>query len=233
MTNSIHPSAQISGDVELGDGNTIGPLVVIVGPAVIGDGNWIGTGAVIGAPPEVRDWDHPRDASRLSSGNGIRIGSGNTIREYAQIHQGWHATTALGDDNFVMNQVYVAHDCHIADHATLASSVLLAGHVRIGSHANLGLGCAVHQRRRVGFGAMVGMGSVVTRDVVPFAKAYGNPARYRGLNGVGMRRLGVPEDAVHAVEAAYQAHQSLDAIPAGAGGEIVARAWQEWGSGHD
>lgn len=201
--NSIHPTAVVSGDVRLGEGNTIGPFAVITGPVELGDGNWIGAGVVIGAPPEVRSWEHPRDAADLSSGNGIRIGNRNVFREYAQVHQGWHARTVVGDDAFVMNQVYIAHDCRLGDGVTLASSVLLAGHVRIGDGANLGLGTSVHQRRYVGRGAMVGMGSVVTRDVPPWAKAFGNPARVRGANTVGMSRAGIGAAAVDAVAALY------------------------------
>lgn len=210
VSNSIHPTAILVGDVRLGDDNTIGPFVTITGPVTIGDGNWIGAGVVIGAPPEVRGHEHPRTTSDVA-GNGIDIGDRNIIREYAQIHQGWKARTRLGDDLFIMNQSYVAHDCEIGNGVTMASSVLLAGHVRVGAGANLGLGTSVHQRTRIGDGAMVGMGAVVTRDVPPFAKAYGSPARVRGANSVGMERAGMSRSAIAAVELAYGAN-NLDLI---------------------
>ena len=149
--NEIHPSVVIAGDVRFGTGNVIGPNVVVYGPVTIGDDNWIGAGVVIGAPPEVRSFAHPRGGKR-TAGAGARIGDGNVIREYAQIHQGWKQPTVIGDDAFIMNQVYVAHDCVLADGVTLASSVLLAGHVHVGDRANLGLGTAVHQGRHVGQG---------------------------------------------------------------------------------
>ena len=225
--NSIHPTAQIAGDVQLGSGNTVGPFVVLTGPLVIGDGNWFGAGVVIGAPPEVRSWEHPRDADQPSSGNGIRIGDRNVLREYAQVHQGWHATTTICDDAFIMNQVYVAHDCMIGDGVTLASSVLLAGHVQLGAGANLGLGTAVHQRRYVGRGAMVGMGSVVTRDVPPYAKAYGNPARVRGANTVGMERAGIEEELIAEAAALYRGDLSRDALDGLRRGRL-ADAVDEW-----
>ena len=82
-----------------------------------------------------------------------------------------------------MNKVYVGHDGDIGDGVTMASSVTLGGHVVVGDRANLGLGAIVHQRRVIGPGVMLGMGSVVTRDVPPFAKAFGNPARVRGQLG--------------------------------------------------
>lgn len=211
--NAIHPTARLSGDVRLGAGNTIGAFAVITGPVEIGDDNWFGSGVVIGAPPEVRGWPHPTDAENPSSGNGITIGDGNVVRENVQIHQGWKGTTRVGDGTFIMNQSYLAHDCIVDDGATLASSVLLAGHVHIGANANLGLGTSVHQFRTIGRGAMIGMSSAVTRDVPPFAKAFGNPAVVRGANIVGMERSGIPADLISVLRAVYDGEGSdLEAV---------------------
>lgn len=201
--NQIHPTAIIAGDVRLGSDNVIGPHAVITGPVVIGDGNWLGAGVVIGAPPEVRSWPHqvkPEDPA----GNGVRIGDRNVIREYAQVHQGWKQSTVIDDDAFIMNQAYVAHDCHLENGVTLASSVLLAGHVHVESRANLGLGTTVHQFRTVGRGAMVGMSSAVTRDVPPFAKVFGNPATVRDANVVGMERMGLESELIATLTAVYR-----------------------------
>jgi UDP-N-acetylglucosamine acyltransferase len=228
IINSIHASAQLIGDVTLGTGNTIGPLVVIIGPVRIGDNNWIGTGSVIGAPPEVRDWPHPRDAAALSSGRGIDIGDGNIIREHVQIHQGWHEITRVANETFIMNQCYLAHDSQVEDSVTLASSVLLAGHVRIGTAANLGLGTSVHQRRYIGDGVMIGMGSVVTRDVPPFSRAFGNPARLHGANRVGMRRLGIPDATIDSVQRAYERVVDDDSIRALGGQPGLETAVEKW-----
>lgn len=230
--NSIHPTAQLIGEVSLGSGNLIGPLVVIIGPVTIGDGNWIGTGAVIGAPPEVRSWQHPMDAAELDTGKGIVIGDRNVIREYVQIHQGWHDITRVGNDVFLMNQSYIAHDCTVEDRATLASSVLLAGHVRVGVGANLGLGSSVHQRCYIAEGAMVGMGSVVTRNVPPFAKAYGNPARVHGANVVGMERAEIPARTIGAAVSAYQQpfDDALESLVGAAGLERALAGWLRHGA---
>lgn len=193
--NDIHPLASVSGDVRLGERNTIGAFAVITGPVTIGDDNWIGAGVVIGAPPEVRSFTHPRSPSD-AAGGGVIIGNRNVVREYAQIHHGWKAQTRVGDDAFVMNQCYIAHDCEVGDRVTLASSVLLAGHVQVRDDANLGLSTSVHQFREIGRGTMVGMGSVVTKDAPPYSKVYGNPAEVRGANVVGMQRSGVPAEVI-------------------------------------
>lgn len=207
--NDIHPTAQIGPDVTLGHGNSIGAFVVISGRVVIGDDNWIGAGVILGAPPEVRSFEHPRGVA-ASFGAGLSVGSRNVFREYAQIHAGWKATTTIGSDTFIMNQVYVGHDGALADGATLASSVLLGGHVTIGAGANLGLGAQVHQFRTVGPGAMVGMGATVTRDVPAFAMSFGSPARTRGANRVGLERRGVPQPTIDAVDAAYRDGNPVD-----------------------
>lgn len=228
--NDIHPTVVMQGDVRFGTGNTIGPNAVIYGPVVIGDDNWIGAGVIIGAPPEVRAFTHPRGDQAQSVSRGVRIGDRNVIREYAQVHGGWNATTVVGDDAFIMNQVYVAHDCRLDDDVTLASSVLLAGHVHVGEHANLGLGTAVHQGRYIGRGAMIGMSSVVTRDIPPFAKAYGSPARIASANAVGMRRLGVPDDAIDALADLYESGGGPDALPDLEGVPTLESAFGEWRS---
>lgn len=197
--NEIHPTAILSGEVRLGHGNRIGPNCIIEGPVELGDHNWIGGGAVIGAMPEVRSLDH---FARNGVG-GVRIGDRTVIREASQIHQGWNRTTEIGNDVFIMNQSYVAHDCVIGDFATLASSVLLAGHVSVGEGANLGLGTKVHQFRVVGAGCIVGMGSVVSRDLPAISKAYGAPAKVRGANIVGLERLGATPELIALVKEAY------------------------------
>lgn len=203
--NTLHPTAIISGEVTMGEGNVIGPFVVITGPVSIGNGNWIGTGAVIGALPEVRAFPHlPADGpDGHEEPRGVRIGDHTVIREYSQVHQGWQAATVIGDRAFIMNQSYIAHDCQIGADVTIAGGARLAGHVRVGDGANIGLGALVHQRREIGRGAMVGMGSVVTRDVPDFAKAYGNPARVHGLNLRGAQAAGYQEEDLVLLAAAF------------------------------
>ena len=194
-SNLIHPSAVIDPGVIIGSGNIIGAFARIFQNTVIGDDNFIGAGVTIGAYPEHRSVNHLDENSFLEL-PGVHIGSKVVIREYVQIHQGLAKTTRIGDGAFIMNQTYIAHDCEVGSEVVLASSVLLAGNVSIGDQSNLGLGTKVHQGISLGRLVMIGMGSVVTRNVPDFAKAYGVPARIRGVNTVGMKRLGYPESEI-------------------------------------
>ncbi len=213
--NKVHPAAVIGADVVLGQGNVIGPYVVILGPARLGDGNWIGPHVVVGTPAEIRGIDHGEALGGI--GAGVQIGNRNVLREFVTVQQGHRATTTIGDDCYLMTRVYLAHDDVVGDEVTMAAGATLGGHVHVGAGANLGMGAIVHQRRVIGPTAMIGMGSVVTRDIRPYALAYGNPARVRGVNQVGMRRARVPEATIARLEASYSAGGSAefprDAVP--------------------
>jgi UDP-N-acetylglucosamine acyltransferase len=190
----IDPTAVVSPLATVGEGVVIGPHAVVYDSADIADGVWIGAGAVIAAPAEIRGSSHfgwPRSTEGLFR---TVIGSGTVIREHVVVGQGVEGDTVIGRDGYIMNGAYVAHDCFLGEQVTLASGTRLAGHVWLGRGANLGLNVSVHQRRRIGGGAMIGMGAVVTHDVRPFAKAYGNPARVVGANVFRLRALGLSED---------------------------------------
>ncbi len=224
--NSIHPTSVVGDSVELGERNVIGPYAVIVGPTRIGDANWIGPHVVIGTPAEIRGIDHGADIVGSSVGNGVRIGSNNTVREYATIQQGHYAVTTISDGCYLMNKVYIGHDDEISDAVTMASSVSLGGHVHVGAGANLGMNVTVHQRRIIGPLAMIGMGAVVTRDIPPYALAYGNPCRIHGANRIGMQRAGIPDATVHAIEMGYTPGQGTENGP----DLTMTAAWPWWDS---
>ncbi|GAA1650459.1 UDP-N-acetylglucosamine acyltransferase [Catellatospora bangladeshensis] len=227
--NRIHPTAIIGPEVELGTGNVIGPYSVLLGPLRVGDGNWIGPHVSIGAPAEIRGGAHPAAWDEPGEGPGITIGDRNTFRDFVCVHQpsaGSPAGTVVGSDCYIMNKVYIPHDAQLGDAVTIASSVAMGGHVKLGDGVNLGLNSTVHQRRIVGPGAMVGMGSVITRDVPPYAKSFGNPARVRGVNTVGMSRAGIPAEAIEALVDLYAKDDfSPEHIPAG-----LERAFTWWQS---
>lgn len=200
--NDIHPTAIITGEVEIGTGNTIGPHVVICGPCKIGDNNWIGPGVVIGTPGEYQGRPHATSWTE-GSGGFVSIGSNNVLREYVTVHVSPNSETKIGNGCYVMSKTYIPHDAVLEDNAKLASMVILGGFVHIGESAYLGMGAIVHQRLVIGAGAMVGMGSVVTRNVPPLAKSYGVPAKVIGINDIKLSQFGISESNATVLEHEY------------------------------
>ncbi|MBA0124210.1 UDP-N-acetylglucosamine acyltransferase [Haloechinothrix sp. YIM 98757] len=230
MSNHIHDTAVIADGVELGDGNVVGPYAVLLGPAVIGDHNWIGPHVTIGAPasdaaaPHPRVWEHGPAGDPELDGYGVAIGDGNRIREYASVHQGTWRTTRLGSEGYYLRGVHVAHDCVVGDGVVLGSNTVLGGHCEVWSEANLGLGVLAHQRARVGPGAMVGMGAVVLREVGPFAVSAGVPARFTGINTVGLTRAGLGEEEIATLRPYLLGERALPdgGVPAGVAARLTA-----------
>ena len=130
----------------------------------------------------------------------VRIGSGNTFFEYTTVHRASGAgnATVIGDDNFVMAYVHIAHNCRVGSGCVITNGVQLAGYVELGDRANIGGLTGIHQFCRIGKLAMVGACSYVNKDIPPYVLAAGNPCRVLGLNSVGLRRarLGGPELAL-------------------------------------
>lgn len=201
--NRIHPTAVIGPEVELGDNNVIGPFAVILGPATIGNDNWIGPHTAIGTPGEMRGGPHVVAWEGEMRGGGTVIGDRNVIREFVTVQAPDVGQTRIGNDCYIMTKAHLPHDGVLEDGATVACAVLIGGHGLIGAKANLGLGAVLHQQLVVGPGAMVGMGSVVTKHVAPFAIAYGSPARTHGVNRVGMERAHFSAASIDALEEIY------------------------------
>ncbi len=199
----IHPTAVVGAGVVLGDGVTVGPHAVLTGPLTIGDRCWIGAGAVIGAPPEILGADHPTGWGEPGPHRGVVIGADTTIRELSTVHQGSERVTTIGAGCFVMNRVAVEHDVQVGDRCVLSAGSTFAGHVTVGTGANIGMHTVVHQRRVIGDGVVTGMGTVVVKDVPPFAKAFGNPVTLRGANTIGMSRSGFDGEDVAAIARQY------------------------------
>ncbi|MFE2757140.1 UDP-N-acetylglucosamine acyltransferase [Actinosynnema sp. NPDC059335] len=214
MANHIHHTAIVGDGVELGDGVTIGPGAVVLGPAVVEDGCWIGPGCVVGTPPEITSEPHNRAWDGDLAHRGVHLGEGVVVRELSTIHQGSYRPTTIGARSWLLNRVYVAHDCLVGTGVTLSAGTSLGGHVLVGDGVTVGMNAVVHQRRVVGPGSMVGMGTAVSRDVPPFAKAFGSPVRLHGVNSVGMSRAGYDGSAVDALRAAYADGRLPDPLPA-------------------
>jgi len=173
--------------------------VVLDGPMRIGRRNRIFHFASLGAAPQ--------DKKYGGEPTTVEIGDGNTIREYVTINRGTVqdvGVTRLGDDNWLMAYVHLAHDCQVGSHTIFANCTQLAGHVTIEDWAILGGFSAVHQFVRIGAHAFTGMGSAMSQDVPPYVTAVGNLARPVGLNTNGLKRRGFSEDALSALKRAYR-----------------------------
>jgi len=202
--NRIHPTAVIGENVTLGDHNTIGPYTVILGNTQIGSGNWIGPHSSIGSPGEIRGAEHPATWAGDDDAGSLIIGDNNVIRDFVSIHSGVARGTVIGNDCYIMNKAYIAHDGLLENGVTISGSVMIGGHSTILSGANLGMNASVHQRSVIGERVMVGMGAVVTHHLPPFAMVYGTPARVRGGNKVGMQRAGIADEIVTKVVEALE-----------------------------
>lgn len=195
----VGPFSVIGPDVSIEAGTVIGPHVVINGPTRIGRDNRIYQFASIG--------EAPQDKKYAGEPTELVIGDGNTIREGVTIHRGTvqdRGRTTLGDDNWIMAYVHIAHDCDVGSHTILANNAALAGHVRVGDHAILGGFTLVHQFCAIGAHAFTAFGSVIGKDVPPFMMVSGHPAHVHGLNSEGLKRRNFPADSLRALKQAYR-----------------------------
>jgi len=196
---SIGPFSIVSGNVSIGDGTWIGPHVVISGRTRIGRNNRIYQFSSVG--------EAPQHLGYAGEDTVVEIGDGNTIREYVTINRGTGeggGVTRIGDDNFLMAYVHIAHDCFIGSQTIFANCASLAGHVEVGNRAILGGFTLVHQFCRVGVHSITGIGCVCLQDVPPFVVAAGNRAQPHGINVKGLRRRGFSEDEITALKRAYR-----------------------------
>jgi UDP-N-acetylglucosamine acyltransferase len=195
----VGPYSIIGEHVEIGEGSTLGAHVVISGRTSIGRRNRIFHHVSLGEIPQ--DKKYAGEPTRLE------IGDDNVIREFCTFNVGTAQDlgyTRLGDRNWIMAYVHLAHDCVVANDTILANCVQLAGHVEIGDFAILGGFTGVHQFCRVGAHAITGVGSVVLADVPPFVIAMGNTAVPHGINSEGLKRRGFSPETIKEVRRAYK-----------------------------
>ena len=195
----VGPLAYVGRDVKLGDNCEIMAHAVVSGCCVIGADCVIHPHAVLGGPPQ--DLKYGGGETRLI------IGERNCIREGATVNTGTErggGVTVLGDDNFMMANSHVAHDCIVGDRVVLANNVMLAGHVRVQDGAILNGGAGVHHFTTIGRLAYVGGLSRITRDVPPYVIVEGHPSRVRGVNVIGLKRAGFDENVIRAIRSAHK-----------------------------
>jgi UDP-N-acetylglucosamine acyltransferase len=220
---SIHPTAIISGDVQLSDGVTIGPYSVlegkisiganttvlahtlVKGTTIIGSNCRLGPHATIGYDPQHLKFDG-RETYLIIEDNVV-------VREFASLHRATHEgiehATRVGSNCLLMAGSHVAHDCKVAHHVILTNTVQLGGHVTVGERAIIGGGTVVHQFCRIGRISMVAGGEAISKDILPFSAFIHR--RHKGYNAIGCRRSGMDTATIHAVRAAFHsihAHHS-------------------------
>jgi UDP-N-acetylglucosamine acyltransferase len=213
----IHPTAQIDPKAELDSsvkvgaysvigagvkiaaGCSIGPHVVIEGPSTLGLGNSIFQFASIGAAPQ--------DKKYAGEPTELIIGNNNTIREFVTLNRGTvqdQGVTRIGDRNWIMAYVHVAHDCVVGSDNIFANTVNLAGHVQVGDWVILGGYTGVHQFCKIGSHAMTAVGSVVLHDLPPFVMASGEAASAHGINAEGLKRRGFSTEQIAEIKKVYR-----------------------------
>lgn len=223
----IHQDAQLHESVKVGAYSIIGPNVsldegcvvgehsVISGRTRIGPNNCFYRFCSIGGQPQDKKYDNEETE--------LEIGSGNMFREFVTVNTGTvqdQGVTRIGNDNWIMSYVHIAHDCQIANHVILANSVQLAGHVHIGDWAIIGGSSAVHQFNHIGAHAMIGGMSGIRKDVPPFILGAGCPFKAAGINSIGLMRREFSKEQIALVKEAYKliylrnlhVHEAFDKI---------------------
>jgi UDP-N-acetylglucosamine acyltransferase len=217
MTTKIHPTAiidpkaELDSSVEIGAYTTvgagvrvgadtrIGSHVVLEGPTTIGKHNQIFQFSSLGARPQDKKYrDEPTT---------LEIGDNNTIREFCTFNRGTiqdKGTTKIGNDNWIMAYVHIAHDCVIGNNTIMANNSSLAGHVDIHDFAILGGFTLIHQFCKVGAHVITAVGSVVFKDIPPYITASGYDAQPHGINSEGLKRRGFSPESILEIKRAYK-----------------------------
>lgn len=217
MSTLIDPQAVIDPAARIADSATIGPFSVIGPDVVIGEATWVGPHVVINGPTTIGRENRifqfasvgeiPQDKKYAGESSRLEIGDRNVIREYVTINRGTaqeEAVTRIGNDNWIMAYVHIAHDCIVGNHTVFANNASLAGHVSIADYAILGGFTLVHQFCAIGTHAFSSFGSVISKDVPPYVMVAGNPARPRGLNSEGLKRKGYSDSVQKVLRDAYK-----------------------------
>lgn len=194
----IEPFVTISKNVVIDEGSWIGSNVTIMEGARIGKNVKIFPGAVVSAIPQDRKFG--------GEDTTLEVGDNTVIRECVTLNRGTEATnkTVIGKNCLIMAYVHVAHDCSIGDNCTLVNAVQLAGHVTIDDYATIGGAAAIHQFVKIGAHTMISGGSLVRKDVPPYTKAGREPLSYAGINSIGLRRRGYPNDKIAEIQEIYR-----------------------------
>jgi UDP-N-acetylglucosamine acyltransferase len=196
---SVGAYSIIGADVEIGDDCEIGPHVVIEGPTRIGSRCRIFQFSSLGAEPQDKKFRGERAT--------LEIGTDNTIREFVTLNRGTTdggGVTRIGDRNWIMAYVHMAHDCIVGNDCIFANAASLAGHVRVDDFVILGGFSLVHQFCQIGAHAFTAMGAVINRDVPPYTVVAGSYAEPKGINSEGLKRRGFTPESIMSIKRAYR-----------------------------
>lgn len=217
MSGNIHPTALVDPGAQLDSSARIGPYSVIGPNVTIGAGTEVGPHCVVDGVTTIGSENRiyrfcsiggmPQDKKYAGEPTRLVIGDRNTIREFTTLNTGTTqdgGETTLGDDNWIMAYVHVAHDCHLGNNIILANSVQLGGHVTVGDWAIVGGLTGVHQFSKIGAHSMTGGNSSLMQDMPPFLLGAGNPCRPVGINVEGLRRRGFSATVISTLREAYK-----------------------------
>jgi len=196
----IGPFSVIGANVKIDAGTRIASHVVINGPSIIGKNNQIFQYSSLG--------EAPQDKKYKGEPTLLEIGDNNTIREFCTFNRGTvqdKGTTKIGNDNWIMAYVHIAHDCDIGNHTIFANNSSLAGHVDVHDYAILGGFTLIHQFCKIGSHVITAVGSVVFKDIPPYVTAAGYDAKPHGINAEGLKRRGYSADSILQIKRAYKA----------------------------
>ena len=208
--NQIHPLAVIDPEAKLGDGNVIGPFCVIDKNVVIGDNNKLYNGVTLHFGTRLGNNNEifpgasistkPQDLKFQGEETTCEIGDNNSIRENVTISRGTASKgkTVVGNGNLLMENMHIGHDCIIGN------STKFAGEVVVDDYAIISATCLFHQFTRVGSYIMFQGGTRTSQDIPPYVIAGKEPVRYAGVNLIGLRRRGFPNEVIEAIHDAYR-----------------------------
>ncbi|CAN5585619.1 acyl-ACP--UDP-N-acetylglucosamine O-acyltransferase [soil metagenome] len=212
----IHETAIVSPQAEIGEDCYIGAFSTVGDEVVLGNRVRLESHVVVDGKTEIGDDTRvypfvsiglaPQDLKYAGEPTAVEIGKRNHIREFVTVHRGTSGgggLTRIGDDNLLMAQAHIAHDCLLGNEIIMANAATLAGHVEIADRANIGAYSGVHQFCRIGLEAFVGGYSVVVKDAMPYAVIQGNHAKCYGLNRVGMNRRGYAKETIEKLHSAF------------------------------
>lgn len=213
----IHPTALIADTAVIADDAEIGPYTIIGDRVEIGAGTKIDSHVVINGPTRIGENNHiyqfasigddPQDKKYRNEDTRLEIGDRNTIREYCTISRGTvddRGVTVMGDDNWIMAYVHIAHDCRIGNKTIMANNTTLAGHVHVGDWAIFGGFSGAHQFCHIGAHSFLGMYSGVNQDVPAYVMVFGLPGTPAGINSEGLKRRDFSKDQIRNIKNAYR-----------------------------